>query len=127
MHDSIIDFYSMNFQTKTLNIHSRNAEESKKYKLIIRDVLTFSFECILEDNVILDIEEKKIVDFQRENENIIKKLRNCCWPVCYQNVEELQDFLEDNNYKYIKVLSSYGLYGWILAKAYDIETLDECE
>lgn len=58
MHDSIIDFYSMNFQTKTLNIHSRNAEESKKYKLIIRDVLTFSFECILEDNVILDIEEK---------------------------------------------------------------------
>ena len=43
-----------------------------------------------------------------------------CWPIDYQTEQELTDFLVDNEYKYIKINSSYGMFGWILAKSYKI-------
>lgn len=43
-----------------------------------------------------------------------------CWPIDYQTEKELIAFLRNNGYKYIRVNSSYGMFGWILAKSYEI-------
>lgn len=43
-----------------------------------------------------------------------------CWPIDYQTEKELIEFLKNNGYKYIRVNSSYGMFGWILAKSYEI-------
>ena len=48
-------------------------------------------------------------------------MKNHCWPIPYQVIQELKDFLVINDYKYIKIVSAYGLFGWILAKKYEIK------
>ncbi len=35
----------------------------------------------------------------------------------YENIEELKKYLLENQYKYIKIFSSWGLNGWVLAKS----------
>ena len=87
------------------------------------DVLTHLFECILDDNQILDIEEHKISNFINDNKTELKKLEGYCWPIDYQTEQELEAFLVANNYKYIKINSSYGMFGWILAKSYQVNDL----
>ena len=50
------------------------------------------------------------------------KLLHCsCWPINYTNSEELKKYLIENKYQYIKINSSYGMYGWIIAKDYTIK------
>ncbi|MCI9418853.1 MAG: hypothetical protein HFG32_02385 [Eubacterium sp.] len=52
-------------------------------------------------------------------EELIKK-KGYCWPINDQTEEELTDFLAENKYTYIRINSSYGMSGWILAKSYEI-------
>ncbi|NLK76854.1 MAG: hypothetical protein GX284_03905, partial [Clostridiales bacterium] len=49
------------------------------------------------------------------------RMKGYGWPIVYQTEQELLDFLIINEYKYIKINSSYGMEGWILAKSYKIE------
>ena len=56
-----------------------------------------------------------------ENLVQLEKMKNHCWPIPYQVIQELKDFLVINDYKYIKIVSAYGLFGWILAKKYEIK------
>lgn len=39
---------------------------------------------------------------------------------CYNTEQELIDFLITNKYKYIEINSSYGMFGWVIAKSYEI-------
>ena len=43
-----------------------------------------------------------------------------CWPIDYNTEQELIDFLITNKYKYIEINSSYGMFGWVIAKSYEI-------
>ncbi len=52
-------------------------------------------------------------------EELIKK-KGYCWPINDQTEEELTDFLAENKYTYIRINSSYGMSGLILAKSYEI-------
>ena len=67
-------------------------------------------------NQILDIEESFIDLFLEENEAEIRNSKCYCWPINYENIEELKKYLLENQYKYIKIFSSLGLNGWVLAK-----------
>lgn len=121
MHDDYIVQYSVNIPEKRLIIQTYN--NKKERRICFSDVLTHSFKCIIDYNQILDIDEYKIDDFIVENRAELKELQGYCWPISYQNEEELKTFLITNQYKYIKVNSSYGLFGWILARSYQINDL----
>lgn len=123
MHDDYIVEYSVNLPEKKLVIQTHNNNEKKERRICFFDVLTHSFKCVLDYNQILDISEYEIGSFIVDNKAALKELEGYCWPIDYQNEEELNAFLIVNGYKYIKVNSSYGLFGWILAKSYQISDL----
>ena len=123
MHDDYIVEYSVNISGKKLVIQTYNNNEKKERKIFFYDVLTHSFKCVLNYNQILDISECEIGSFIVENKLELKELEGYCWPINYQNEEDLKTFLIANDYKYIKLNSSYGLFGWILAKSYQISDL----
>lgn len=120
MHDDIVVSYTFNFQKKSLIIYTINEKNNKKSKIIVNGVLTHYFMNILEYNIILSVEERDILSFYDENKSILENQKAYCWPIDYEEREELEKFLAVNRYKYIKILASYGLCGWILAKEYMI-------
>lgn len=123
MHDDYIVEYCVNLSEKKLVIQTYNNNEKKERRICFFDVLTHSFKCVLDYNQILNISESEIGSFIVDNKAALQELEGYCWPINYQNEEELNAFLIVNDYKYIKVNSSYGLFGWILAKSYQISEL----
>lgn len=85
-------------------------------------VLTHHFENILNKNILLEIKEWPLKCFFQEQQSEIEEKEAYCWPIFYQNKEELERFLQIERYKYIKISSSYGLWGWILAKKIEIQS-----
>lgn len=120
MHDDDIVGYSVNFKEKIMVIDTYNNAQKKQRKIYFSEVLTHSFQCIIDFNIISDVQECKISSFIQENEEELVKRKGHCWPIDYQTEQELMDFLIANEYKYIKINSSYGMFGWILAKGYQI-------
>lgn len=120
MHDDYIVQYSVNLFEQKLILQMYNNETKAEGKISFSDVLTHSFRCILDYNQILDIDEYGIDSFIVDNKAELQELKGYCWPINYQNQEELKTFLMDNGYKYIRINSSYGLFGWVLAKSYKI-------
>ena len=116
MHDERIVSYNMDFQKKSLVIRLYNNIEKKYKRIIFSDVLTHSFKCIIGYNIIFDICECEIGSFISDNLKELKEMEGFCWPVDYQTFQDLNSFLVDNQYKYIKINCSYGMFGWILAK-----------
>lgn len=120
MHDDCIVAYNVNLEEKIVVIQTYNTTKKKQRKICFSGVLTHSFKCIIDYNVISDIEECEISEFFNENQVELKKMEGHCWPIDYQTEKELIVFLRNNGYKYIRVNSSYGMFGWILAKSYEI-------
>ena len=122
MHDDCIVEYNVNLEEGYIVIQTYNNDRKKQGKLKFSEVLTHSFKCIINYNIIYDIQECEIEVFFRENKEELIKMKGYCWPINYKTEKELMEFLKTNEYKYIKIYSSYGMFGWILAKSYEIET-----
>ena len=63
MHDEKITSYNVDLKSHKITIRTENSRIFKAF-----DVLTHDFECVLESNIILDIEEHGINDFINDNE-----------------------------------------------------------
>ncbi len=120
MHDDLIISYEINFNNKTIVIYTTNEAKGRKGKLEFFDVLTHSFACVLDYNQIIDVGECGIDIFLKDNMEELNKMRNYCWPIDYQDIQELEHYLRSNHYKYIKIRSSYGMCGWVLAKKFKV-------
>ena len=118
LHDDYIIGYSVDLKEKSVIIQVYNKAEKKQRKIYFSEVLTHSFKCILEFNIILDIYECAINRFVQDNQEELTKLEGYCWPIDYDTEQELIAFLTANDYKYIKIEASCGMSGWILAKSY---------
>lgn len=121
MHDYIISTYTVDLKNKTIELCAEDTSKKQISRFIAKDVLTHLFQGILEYNIILDIQESTPDSFIKENILILKEKKQECWPIDYQTIDELRDFLYKNKYKYIEIQCSYGLQGWILAKEFQID------
>ena len=92
---------------KTVNKHRKYAVFGKQFVMRFTD-----------SGIILDIYECEINRFVQDNHEELTKMEGYCWLVDYDTEQELIAFLTGNEYKYIKIESSYGMSGWILAKSY---------
>lgn len=127
MHDNYIIGYSVNLEEKDMVIQTYNDNEKKQEKICFSEVLTHCFKCIIDYNIIFDVQECEISSFVKDNKEELIKMEGYCWPIDYRTEEELMDFLVANEYKYIKINSSYGMFGWILAKSYKyVNEFDFC-
>lgn len=120
MHDNIIISYEVDLNAETLKLHTYNNKKLSNETLKAYGVLAHSFENILKNSVIFSVDEFPLEIFFKDNLVEIKKGEDYCWPTCYEEINELKCFLVDNKYKYIRIDSSYGLCGWILAQAFTI-------
>lgn len=118
MHDDYIVGYSVNLKEKDMVLHTYNHNEKKEKRICFSGVLTHCFKCIIDYNIILDIQECEISNFVKDNQEELIKMEGYCWPINYQTDQDLIDFLVAKEYKYIKINSSYGMFGWVLAKSY---------
>lgn len=121
MHDSIIEEYHVDFKGKTLFIKMHSDKANHETVFFAQDVLTHCFENILVDNIILSIDELTIDNFISCNRSLLLDKKSYCWPIQFQSIDNLADYLVQNKYKYIVIYSSYGLCGWILARNYYIQ------
>lgn len=118
MHDKIIYSYNVDFHKKNISINVYTKADKRIETITFLEVLTHSFDCILDYNIILEIQEMNIMNFFEENKEKIDNNKDFCWPVDYQTEEELKELLTVESYKYYKIFSSYGMSGWIIAKKY---------
>lgn len=120
MHDNYVIGYNVNVEKKTIDILTYNNVKKKQITVSFTGVLTHSFKCIIDYNIIADINVCDVKEFVKENKEELKSMEGYCWPIDYNDEEELNRFLVNDKYKYIKILSSYGMSGWILAKEFEI-------
>lgn len=120
MHDYIIISYSVDIKNKTVELCAQDRNQTKESRFIAQHVLTHSFKNILEYNIISDIEEWGVDYFIKNDVVSIEGMRQNFWPLEFEDMQQLRDFIVDNGYKYIRISCSYGLQGWVLAKEFKI-------
>ena len=120
MHDDLVVSYKVDFKNKTIIIITFNEINGRKRRLEFHNVLTHSFGNVLDYNQIFDVNELGIDLFVEENMAELEKMKDYCWPIDYEDIQELKSYLLNNDYKYVKITSSYGMYGWVLAKKFEI-------
>lgn len=121
MHDNYILKYIVDIEKKDLIIETCDSTEGKHKKIHFMEVLTHSFKSILDCNIILDVQECELSSFVKDNQSELTKMKCYAWPIDYNTEQDLIDFLKTNNYKYVRIDSSYGMYGWVIAKSYIID------
>lgn len=124
VHDNEILSYEVDLQQDQIIIYTIYEGQSKKEEtnIVFTDVLNHKFEHQLKGSIILDIVESDIRNFIKENLRAIEENKNYGWPVHFNSIVELERKLIEENYKYIEIMSSYGLNGWVVAKNYEINT-----
>lgn len=129
VHDGDIKKYEVDFEKKELklffNIESPYVPElrknNKKAIIIFSGLLTHVFEYEYHQNILSDIFKYDIETFINENKELLKESRNYCWPLTFEDIDDLKDKLLKQKYNYYVIESSNGLDGWVLAKDVTIE------
>lgn len=125
IHDNIILSYTVDLQNDQLVIHTRDESSLKEVDIVLKDVLSHSFEHPLKGSIILAMTVSNISSFIADNVELLQKGKDYSWPAAYQSIDELEKKLNDGGYKYMNLYSSFGLNGWILAK--DVEVVKKGE
>jgi hypothetical protein len=115
IHDSKILNYQIDFESSKIEVKVVT-EKEKQVKILFEDFFAFHFEDQLPDSILLDIVEGDVNSFALDNIELLDKSKDYSWPMDYEYVEEMINYIKENSYKYYKVQASYGLNGWILAK-----------
>ncbi|MCY9516197.1 hypothetical protein [Paenibacillus apiarius] len=124
VHDNVIFSYEVDLQNDQITIHtkyddSRLVEETD---IVFTDVFNHSFEQQLKGSIILDIIESNIEQFIKDNSELLEKNKKYCWPMIFESIDEIEKTIIEGRYKYIILMSSYGMNGWVLAKNFEIIT-----
>ena len=124
VHDNEILSYEVDLQNDQIKIHTKYEGKQilEETDIIFTDVLNHLFEQQLKGSIILDICESEIDLFIQENTELLIKNKNYGWPMYFESIDDIKRTLLEGNYKYIILMSSYGMNGWVLAKNYEIVT-----
>ncbi|KMM61124.1 hypothetical protein ACH95_07825 [Bacillus glycinifermentans] len=115
IHDSKILNYRIDFEYSKVEIKAVSEQEIP-VKILFEDFFAVHFEDQLPDSILLDIVEGEIEAFAIENKELLDQRKDYYWPMDYDDIEELINFIKKNGFRYYKIQASYGLNGWILSK-----------
>jgi hypothetical protein len=122
VHDNEILSYQVDFEHEQLLLKTRyffGDHLTENTDIIFDGYLTHIFNHECKGSILFDIEECPLSIFIEREHEMIAENRNYAWPINYQTDDtraELTAFMQENGYKVFEVSSSYGLYGWVLAK-----------
>lgn len=119
-HDCEIIKYEVDLRERKVSMYvqSIKGNDIVSNKLIFLDVIAHCFNDELAGSTILDIELCELHKFIKDNENMLRQRKDYLWPMDYNTIDELEQYLKLNNYSYYCIFSSYGLNGWILSKGF---------
>lgn len=121
VHDNKILSYSVDLQNDELTIHTQSdSTAADRIDIIFTGVFNHFFEQPLKGSIILAITESPIEHFIQENEELLNRNKGYCWPIVFDSADQIETVLIKGAYKYITLLSSYGLNGWVLARDMEI-------
>ncbi|MFD2657676.1 hypothetical protein [Gracilibacillus thailandensis] len=115
IHDSKILKYQIDFEYSKIEMIVEY-DQDEQVKILFKDFFAFHFENQLFGSILFDIVEGDIDSFVLENKELLDKEKDYLWPMDYECVEDLINYIEENSYHYYKIYASYGLNGWILSK-----------
>ncbi|WP_106766556.1 hypothetical protein [Paenibacillus faecalis] len=117
IHDNEIVSYEVDFQKSRIKLHTVG---DTQVTIEFIDVLTHMFETQLQGSIILDISTFEVSRILLDNKELLEKQKNYGWPMYYETVEDLLEYLQNEKYNYYVILSSYGLNGWVISKEFKI-------
>lgn len=115
LHDNIIIRYSVDFDRQSLHLETKN-EAGKQISVNFSGVLAHNFEHVSQDNIIFGIDEITINSFFELYQDLLIKAINYGFPTYYSSLEQLRDYLKQENIRAFVIDSSLGLCGFVLAK-----------
>lgn len=115
LHDNIIIRYSVDFDRQSLRLETQN-EAGKPISVNFSGVLAHSFEHVAQNNIIFGIDEITVNSFFELYQDLLIKAINYGFPSYCSSLEQLRDYLKQENIRVFVIDSSLGLCGFVLAK-----------
>lgn len=121
VHDNEIVSYNVDLQNAKITFQTLGGKDNEVPVIIeFIEVLAYFFETQLLGSILLDISQFEISLFVTNNKELLEKQKDSAWPVYYDKIEDLLEYLLHKNYNYYVISASYGLNGWVIAKEYNI-------
>lgn len=90
----------------------------RRARVVFSGVLGYFFEHDLGGNILYSISEEAIEPFLRENAERFRAEQKWGWPLFWKgDVQSTERHLADSGAHLFEISSSYGLSGWVLARA----------
>lgn len=121
VHDYEIKNYFVDFEKQQLSIKISSETDVIK-EILFKNMFSYKFFDEMPYSIILDLEQRTISDFFKENKELIEAGKKSFWPIMFDSNAELEKEIKENNQKYWVLSASYGLYGWILCEEVEILT-----
>ncbi|MDK8182633.1 hypothetical protein QP775_17445 [Paenibacillus sp. UMB4589-SE434] len=121
IHDNKIVSYEVDFQKSRITLNTTDGKrDSVITKIEFNDALAHVFETQLRGSIILDISTLDVSLFFKHNKELLEKEKDYAWPMYYEKIEDLFEYLQNEKYNYYVISASYGLNGWVIAKEYKV-------
>jgi hypothetical protein len=121
VHDSGVVAYSVDSRTKelVLTLEPAKGTAQKGFAILFSGVAAHQFEYPLIPSIVLDLIEIETSDLlAREWPKITKGCHQCGWPGAWAtSLEAAVNFCNSQMLKGYQLEQSYGMSGWVLAKA----------
>ena len=118
IHDSTVQAYAVDFEIGTLTIKTtyQAANVFTKTNVLFSGYLAHFFENEMKGSIIFDIQEYPFELFFKNESALIEQRKHYSWPIHYETINELIQYLQTHKYKIFEISSSIGLCGLVFAK-----------
>ena len=115
IHDGVLIGYSVNFLENQLLLDIETVAD-EIVTVTFEDYLAHYFDHVMAGSILFDIEEVDLNTFFVGNREQFESHKLYAWPICYDDTNELEKYLQKNNYKCYVISASLGLSGYVFAK-----------
>jgi hypothetical protein len=124
IHDNTIKSYFVDLENRRIIFNTEFCGKNifEKTTIAFNNVMGHLFTNESKNSIIFDIVQYSVNDYLNKYDDILEDKDDYDFQFRYNTDEELVIKLNENNQKYFEILSSYGLYGWIMAEEMKIET-----
>lgn len=120
IHDGVLIGYTVNFLEHELQMDIETVT-SETFTATFNSYLAHYFNHVMAGSILFGIEEVDLNTFFAENREEFESHKQYAWPIGYDDVNELEQYLQVNNYKCYIIFASLGLSGYVFAEKFEIK------
>ncbi len=120
VHDNALVSYTVQCEERQIHLHTiyRDREPYEYTDVVFTEVVAYHFEADNFNTILFDIKEVTVEAVYAAYRDLFVSKKNYGWPaITYQSEAELLDKLREEGIKGFAIASSYGMDGFVLAKA----------